>query len=447
MTPTNSHSIRPVASGGDNIFARKESKVRSYARSFPAVFTRAEGAYIYDRDGRAWLDFLAGAGSLNYGHNPAPLRDALLEYIRSDGITHSLDLHTEAKAAFLEAFERLILAPRGLDYVVQFTGPTGANAVEAALKLARKVTGRTNVITFTNGFHGVTLGALAMTGNQHHRGGAGIAMPGAVRMPFAGYLGEDGDTLGYLEKALGDPSSGLEHPAAVIVETVQGEGGLNVASSEWLARLVEICKRHDILTIVDDIQAGCGRTGTFFSFEPAGIKPDIVTLSKSLSGMGLPFAVTLIRRDLDVWNPGEHNGTFRGNNHAFVTATAALREFWSDDAFAADVRRKAQIVGNRLEAIAGAHRDSIEVRGRGLMQGLAFANPEHAGKVSRAAFRRGLVVETSGPHDEVMKCLCPLTITDRELHRGLDILEDAVNEALNDGETRRVRIAAGGQNR
>ena len=443
MTPKDPQTIRPVEKTTD-IFSRQESKVRSYARSFPAVFTKAEGSCVYDRDGRAWLDFLAGAGSLNYGHNHPALRDALLEYIRSNGIAHSLDLHTEAKAAFLDAFEKLILAPRGLDYVVQFTGPTGANSVEAALKLARKATGRTNVVTFTNGFHGVTLGALAMTGNQHHRGGAGIPLQGAIRMPFEGYLGDGVDTLDYLEKALGDPSSGLEHPAAVIVEAVQGEGGLNVASPEWLARLQEICRRHGILTILDDIQAGCGRTGTFFSFEPADIRPDIVTLSKSLSGMGLPFAVTLIRRDLDVWKPGEHNGTFRGNNHAFVTATAALRTFWADDRFAADVRRKAGLVENRLQAIASQYAGHIEVRGRGLMQGLAFTDPKHATAVSRAAFRRGLVIETSGPHDEVMKCLCPLTIDDRDLHRGLDILEDSVAEVLADQQDRRVRIAAGG---
>jgi len=328
---------------------------------------------------------------------------------------------------------------------VQFTGPTGANSVEAALKLVRKATGRSGVVTFTNGFHGVTLGALAMTGNQHHRGGAGIALPGAIRMPFDGYLGDGVETLDYFEKALDDPSSGVGHPAAVIVETVQGEGGLNVASPAWLARLQGLCERHGILTIFDDIQAGCGRTGTFFSFEPAGVRPDIVTLSKSLSGMGLPFAVTLIRRDLDVWEPGEHNGTFRGNNHAFVTATAALRSYWADDTFAAEVRRKSAIVTNRLQAIAGEHAGRVEIRGRGLMQGLAFDEPQHATAVSRAAYRRGLVIETSGPHDDVIKCLCPLTITDRDLHRGLDILEDAVAGVLAGQSDRRVRIAAGGR--
>ncbi|PZN31480.1 MAG: diaminobutyrate--2-oxoglutarate transaminase, partial [Proteobacteria bacterium] len=358
--------IRPVASRRDT-FARHESGVRSYARSFPAVFTRAQGVRIHDDQGNVYFDFLAGAGSLNYGHNHPQLRRALIDYIEQQGIAHSLDLHTAAKAEFLEKFSAHILRPRGLSYVAQFTGPTGANAVEAALKLARKYTGRHGVIAFTNGFHGVTLGALAMTGNAHHRGGAGLPLAGSMRMPYDGYLGEDVDTLEYLEKALSDASSGIDHPAAVIVETVQGEGGLNAARIEWLQGLEALCRRHDILLIVDDIQAGCGRTGTFFSFEPAGLKPDMVTLSKSLSGMGLPFALTLIRRDLDVWKPGEHNGTFRGNNHAFVTAAAAIEHFWSDDTFAAEVRRKAGVMSARLNEIAAHHAGLVSVKGRGLM--------------------------------------------------------------------------------
>src|SRR5690606_1804792 len=282
-----------------------------------SLFSRAAGSYLYDEQGRGYLDFLAGAGSLNYGHNHPVLRAALIDYIERQGVAHSLDLHTTAKASFLESLENVVLRPRGLPYLAQFTGPTGANAVEAAVKLARKYTSRRGVVAFTNGFHGVTLGALALTGNSHHRGGAGVELNGAIRMPYEGYLGENVDTLEYFEKTLGDPSSGVDLPAAVIVETVQGEGGLNTASAAWLRRLQTLCRKHGMLLIVDDIQAGCGRTGRFFSFEEAGITPDIVTLSKSLSGMGLPFAITLLRRELDVWKPGEHNGTFRGNNHAF----------------------------------------------------------------------------------------------------------------------------------
>lgn len=428
MSP--SSAVAPFESA-KGIFTRRESRVRSYSRSFPSVFARAVGAYIYDTAGRAYLDFLSGAGSLNYGHNHSALQEALIEYLREQGIAHSLDLHTTAKARFLEAFEELILKPRALGYVMQFTGPTGANCVEAALKLARKTTGRTQIVSFTNGFHGVTLGALAATGNSHHRNAAGVGLNDVIRMPYDGYLGAGIDSLDYFEKCLLDPSSGISKPAAVILETVQGEGGLNVASIAWLRRLEALCHKHGMLLIVDDIQAGCGRTGTFFSFEPSDIRPDLVTLSKSLSGMGLPLAVTLIRRDLDIWEPGEHNGTFRGNNHAFVTAAATLKHFWSTDAFSADVRRKAHIVTDRLSSMVKTYGgEQLAIKGRGLMQGLACKDPAHAAAVSRAAFQRGLIIETSGPHDEVIKCLCPLVIEDSDLHRGLELLDGSLREVL-----------------
>lgn len=271
------------------IFDEIESEVQSYARSFPRVFHKAQGEFLYDEDGKQYLDFLAGAGTLNYGHNNPLFKKELLQYIQDDGITHGLDLHTKAKREFLEAFSDKILKPRNLNYVMQFTGPTGSNAVEAALKLARNVKGRENIIAFTNGFHGVSLGALATTGNSHHRGAAGVSLSGTFRMPYDGYLGDDIDTNEYLDKVLSDSSSGIDLPAAVIVETVQGEGGINVASFEWLQNLEAVCRKHDILLIIDDVQAGCGRTGTYFSFEDAGIKPDIITMSKSLGGYGTPF--------------------------------------------------------------------------------------------------------------------------------------------------------------
>ncbi|MDZ7668060.1 MAG: diaminobutyrate--2-oxoglutarate transaminase [Gammaproteobacteria bacterium] len=407
-----------------NIFDKLESSVQSYARSIPAVFARARGSYVYDESGKAYLDFLSGAGSLNYGHNHPYLKQKLLDYIADDGITHSLDLHTEAKARFLETLNRCILEPRGLSYKVQFPGPTGTNAVEAALKIARKVTGRETVVSFTNGFHGVSLGALAVSGNEHHRGAAGVSLQGTFRVPYAGYLGDGMDTLDYLEKLLDDASSGLELPAAVILEAVQGEGGLNVASDRWLQRLEALCRERDILLIVDDIQAGCGRTGTFFSFEPSGIKPDIVTLSKSLSGMGLPLAVTLIRPDIDDWEPGEHNGTFRGNNHAFVTAAAALEHFWEDDSFQQDVQAKSELVRERLSRLARSFK--LEHRGRGLMQGLVMPSGDVAGEVTARALEQGLIIETAGPEDEVVKLFCALTIDREDLVKGLDIIESAV---------------------
>lgn len=411
------------------IFERLESNVRGYCRAFPTVFTSARGAELEDESGRRYVDFFAGAGTLNYGHNHPQLKQALLDYISDDGIVHGLDMATASKRRFMDRFEQLILKPRGLNYKLQFTGPTGTNAVEAALKIARLVTGRTNIVSFTNGFHGVSLGALATTANSHYREGAGINAPGVTFMPYDGYLGADVDTIAYLDKALSDGSSGLDQPAAVIVESVQGEGGINVASIDWLRRLEEVCKRHGVLLILDDIQMGCGRTGRFFSFEQAGLKPDIVTLSKSLSGYGLPFAMVLMKPELDQWKPGQHNGTFRGNNLAFVTAAATLERFWQDDEFSIDIQRKGELLRQRLEAIVADY-SGLNVRGRGMVQAIDCGDGELAGQITRNAFERGLIIETSGSDDQVVKCLPPLVIDDTQLKQGLDILGASVDAAL-----------------
>jgi len=414
-----------------SIFNELESEVQCYARNIPNTLLKAKGAEIWDVNGHRYLDFLAGAGALNYGHNNPILKKALLDFIEKDGITHSLDLHTTAKEEFLTVMRNHILRPRNLDYKIQFTGPTGTNAVEAALKLARKVTGRTNVICFTNGFHGVSTGALAATGNKHHRGGSGIPLSGTTFCPFDGYIDDTFDTIEYLSTLLEDNSSGLDLPAAVIVETVQGEGGLNTARISWLQRLQTLCRKHEILLIVDDIQAGCGRTGTFFSFESAGIIPDIVTLSKSLSGYGLPLSIVLFRRELDIWKPGEHNGTFRGNNHAFITATAMLKEYWSNLDFSNNVKEKSFYLSNRLEKMKSRFKNNIkETRGRGMMRGLCFYDPYLAEKVIADAYTKGLIIERSGPNDEVIKFLMPLIITIDQLNEGLDILENSILETV-----------------
>ena len=410
---------------------RLESKVRSYCRHFPVVFTKAKGSTLEDEEGNQYIDFLAGAGALNYGHNDPVLKEKLLEYIEADNIVHGLDLATEAKRAFMETFESLILLPRKMRYKMQFTGPTGTNAVEAAMKIARNVTGRQTIVSFTNGFHGVTLGSVAATGNSHFRDGCGIQPQGAVFMPYDGYMGDEIDTIEYLDKMLTDRSSGLDHPAAVIVETIQGEGGINVASFKWLRSLEQVCLKHGILMIVDDIQVGCGRTGTFFSFEEAGISPDIITLSKSLSGYGLPLSLVLMKPELDQWKPGEHNGTFRGNNLAFVTARAALEEYWKDDSFEREVKRKGEIVRERLERLVDLdERGVLSARGRGMMQALDCESGDLAAAISTLAFKNGLIMETSGSEDQVLKCLIPLTINYDELKRGLSILEESVIEAL-----------------
>ncbi|MBV1691344.1 diaminobutyrate--2-oxoglutarate transaminase [Novosphingobium sp. G106] len=424
-------SPQPSATRSDfPIYKKMESRVRTYSRAMPREFTTAEGPWMTDDQGGRYLDFLSGCSTLNYGHNHPVLRDALLEYIREDGIAHSLDLHTRAKAAFLTELNSTILEPRGLSFKAMFTGPTGTNAVEAALKLARKITGRQHVIAFTNGFHGMTLGALACTGNTGKRGGAGIPLTHVSHEPYDGYFGEDVDTAELLQQRLSDPSSGLDAPAAFLVETVQGEGGLNVASAKWLRKIARIAKEHGALLIIDDIQAGCGRTGHFFSFEQAGIAPDIVTLAKSLSGMGLPFALTLFKPDLDVWEPGEHNGTFRGNCHAFVTATAALRHFWRNENFQQDIRRRSDILKSGLEQIASRYGELASVKGRGMMRGIDVGSGKLASEITAAAFDKGIIIETSGPHDEVVKVLAPLTIDDEILANGLALLADAFDEVM-----------------
>jgi diaminobutyrate-2-oxoglutarate transaminase len=411
-----------------SIYENRESVVRSYARTMPRQFNRAENVWMLDSQDGRYLDFLSGCSTLNYGHNHPVLKEALIDYVSSDGIAHGLDLHTDAKAEFLKTFESHILKPRGLDYRAMFTGPTGTNAVEAAIKLARKVTGRELVVAFTNGFHGMTLGALACTGNAAKRSGAGVPLSHVSHEPYEGYYGPDVDTSALLERRLSDPSSGLDAPAAIIVETVQGEGGLNAASPEWLRAIADIATRHGALLIVDDIQAGCGRTGSFFSFEGMGFTPDIVTMAKSLSGMGLPFALTLLRPELDRWSPGEHNGTFRGNNHAFVTATAALRHFWKDGIFEQDIRRKGQLLEQRLGTIAAGF--GLSTRGRGMMRGLNVMSGEIAEIITSACFAAGLIIETSGAHDEIVKVLAPLIIDDADLTIGLDILEESVRTVL-----------------
>lgn len=412
-----------------DIFNQLESNVRGYCRSFPVVFTKAQNALLTDSEGNEYIDFLGGAGTLNYGHNNPKFKQALIDYIQADGMTHGLDMYTNAKQAFLESFQQRILEPRGMDYRMQFTGPTGTNAVEAALKIARKNTGRHTIVSFTNGFHGVTQGSVAVTANQKYKESVGMPLPGVQFMPYDGYLG-DFDTLTYFEKALQDKSSGLGHPAGVIVECIQGEGGLNVASKEWMQRLQEICKRYDMVLIVDDIQAGCGRSGTFFSFEEFGIEPDVITLSKSLGGYGLPMAVVLLKEELDSWKPGEHNGTFRGNNHAFITARQALEHYWADDSFAKEVQEKASFLKSQLKRIQAAHGGQMKHKGRGIMQGLEFLDGETAERVTQLAFERNLIIETSGSEGQVVKVLCPLTIPMTELAQGLNILDECISDVM-----------------
>lgn len=407
-----------------------ESNVRSYSRSFPAIFSRARGSIMLTECGRKVIDFLSGAGTLNYGHNNHRIKAAITEYLASDAVVHGLDMATPAKLKFLETFSSVILRERDLLYRFQFTGPTGASAIEAALKLSRKVTGRQNIISFTNGYHGMSLGALAASGNHFYRAAGSASLPGTTFVPYDGYLGPAVDTTDYLQKLLVDEGSGIDRPAAVLVETVQGEGGINVAGKEWLQAIQAVAKNAGALFIVDDIQMGCGRTGDFFSFEFAALSPDIVVLSKSLSGYGLPLSMLLIKEEVDAWQPGEHTGTFRGNNLALVSATAAIDLYWRSQTFSREVQRMGELMRRRLEAIACEHGNSFVVRGRGMALGLDCQMPEIAEVTARKAFEKGLMVERCGSVDQVVKFLPALTIDYETLNRGLEIFEESLAEAV-----------------
>lgn len=412
------------------IFEEMESEVRGYVRAFPAVFDQAKGAFLYDEQGNQYIDFFAGAGTLNYGHNNPLISAAMIDYLQRDGIVHGLDKATVAKKAFLQKFRDTILVPRNLDYKVQFTGPTGTNAVETALKLARMVKRRSNIIAFTNGYHGLTMGSLAVTGNDFYRDESYGARNNADSVPFDGYLGADVNTIDYLHKFISDKSSGIDLPAAIIVETVQGEGGINVASTRWLQELSALCGEFDILLIIDDIQMGNGRTGTFFSFEEAGIRPDMVTVSKSIGG-GLPMALLLMRPELDQWKPGEHTGTFRGNNLAFIAATQAL-SYWDNDDFSESIRYKGRIMEEELTKIIDKYSDSLEItlRGRGMVWGLDFARGGFPGEISKAAFKNRLLIELAGSEDNVLKFLPPLIIEEETLREGLALIDQVIGELI-----------------
>jgi diaminobutyrate-2-oxoglutarate transaminase len=411
------------------IFENIESRVRGYVRSFPVIFKSAKGAYLIDEMDKTYIDFFAGAGTLNYGHNNDQISQAMIQYLQSDGILHGLDMATIAKQKFMQKFCDTILEPRNMEYKMQFTGPTGTNAVETAIKLARMVKGRSNIVSFTNGYHGLTMGSLAVTGNNFYRDEAYISRSNVSFLPYDGYLGPDFNTLDFFRKLLIDNSSGLDLPAAVILETIQAEGGVNVASNTWLRELALLCHEFDILLIIDDIQVGNGRTGDFFSFEEAGIKPDIITLSKAIGG-GLPLALLLIRPDLDQWKPGEHTGTFRGNNLAFVASREALH-YWDNIQLSESVKYKGAVIEKELLGIAKTYPElNAEIRGRGMIWGLEIQERGLCSQISETCFENGLVIELAGADDQVIKFLPPLIIDEETLLKGIGIVEQSIKTIL-----------------
>ena len=413
-------------------FETYESNVRGYSRQFPVLLATAKDATITTSNGDQLLDFFAGAGGLNYGHNQTDIKRAMIDYLQRDGIIHALDMATEAKLDFIDTFVGTILQPRGMDdYKLQFTGPTGTNAVEAALKLARKVTGRTTIVAFENGFHGVSLGSLAVTSNPHFRNAAGVPLTNALFLTYDDASVSVESAVERLHEEFEALIAEYGEPAGVIVEAIQGEGGVNAARPEWLRALRTLTQEHGVCLILDDIQAGCGRSGDFFAFEQSGIKPDMITLSKSISGSGLPMALLLIQREFDVWKPSEHNGTFRGNNLAFVSARAAIERFWSNNALSEDVKRKAVIIEGALDALIDRYPTVLMRRkGRGMMQGVEFHDAELAGRTAQWCFENGLIIERAGRDDEVLKLLAPLTIDDQDLATGLSIINDAISEVV-----------------
>lgn len=414
-----------------SVFAQHESNVRSYCRSFPALFARAKGPFLYTASGREYIDFFAGAGTLNYGHNPEGIKQRLLAYIAEDGISHGLDFYTAAKRDFIEAFVTRVLAPRGLHYKLQFSGPTGANAVEAALKLARRITGRQGVFSFMGAYHGLSLGSLAATANAGMRAAAGTGLHDVSFMPYPDGRLRGVDSLAYIEYVLSDSHSGIARPAAIIVETIQAEGGIVVAPTDWLVGLRALCSRHGIVLICDDIQVGCYRSGPYFSFERAGITPDIVTLSKSISGYGLPMSLVLVKPELDVWKPGEHTGTFRGNQLAFVggLAAIALAESLSLEAL---VVRKQRLFQTFLDERITPLDARLVTRGIGMIWGIDCGEIANglAERVSARCFELGLVLETAGRNSSVLKFLPPLVTADDVLERGFAIVERALKDCL-----------------
>ena len=407
------------------IFEILESNVRFYCRSYPTIFKKAYDCFLEDINGIKYIDFFSGAGALNYGHNHPKIKDAIINYIKDDGICHSLDMATVAKKEFLSNFNKIILEPRKMNYKLQFCGPTGANAVEAAIKLARKITARQSIITFTNAFHGVSLGALSLTGSISKREAAGVSLNNTVFMPYENYFGTEIDTIQYIDRYLSDPSSGVSPPAAFILETIQAEGGINVASADWLIKLQDIARKYGSLLIIDDIQVGCGRTGSFFSFEDFGISPDLVCLSKSLSAYGLPLSLVLIKPEHDIWEPGEHNGTFRGNNLAFIAANEGLK-FWQDNNFKENVNINIQLLEEMLCNIVIDTNNLVKLKGRGMIRGIEFQNDDIAKKVTAMCFNKGLIIETAGPKDQIIKLLSPINIKSEYLERGINILKENI---------------------
>lgn len=415
--------------------AQHESNARTYPRRLPIAVRRGYGSFIEDVDGNVFLDFLAGAGVLSLGHSHPEVADAvraqLGEYV------HGLDFPTPAKDSFTQALLHMLPGPWQDTMKMHFCGPTGANAVEAAIKLCKTVTGRGSIVSFQGGFHGSTAAAMAVTGDVRAKQPVADGLPGVHFFPYSychrcplGLIPDSCATncATYLERTLTSSQSGIAKPAAVILELVQGEGGVIPATPEFVHRVRQVTLDLDIPLIVDEVQTGCGRTGTWFACERYGMRPDVIVASKALSGIGLPVALILYDQALDVWAPGAHIGTFRGHQLAFAAGVKAL-EIIKRDNVLANVRARETQLREGLQGLRGHHPWVADVRGMGLMWGVELADPTTgapasalAETVQRAALCAGLLLETGGPDDCVIRLLPPLTVTEREVDQALAIL-------------------------
>ena len=430
--------------------ARFESNVRSYPRKLPLAIAKAHGLWVTDVEGNTYLDCLAGAGTLALGHNHEAIMASLDGFLTSGMPMHTLDLTTPVKDAFSETLLSL-LPGQGRDYCLQFCGPSGADAVEASIKLAKTATGRSNIISFSGAYHGMTHGALALTGNTGPKDAVASLMPGVQFLPYPheyrcplGLGGEAGtEALSYyFTQFIEDVESGVSLPAAVILEAVQGEGGVNPAPDSWLRQIREVTRKHGILLILDEVQAGFGRTGKMFAFEHAGIEPDIIVLSKVVGG-GLPLAVLGIRREFDAWAPGNHSGTFRGNQMAMATGLATL-EVLQRQNLAGQSARRGQWLKDQLMLLQPHYPAMGQVRGRGLMLGIEIVDErkpadrlgsfpidaELALVIQQQCFKQGLLLERGGRNGNVIRLLPPLIITDEQCQLVIQRFEEALKAAL-----------------
>lgn len=413
------------------VFERRESEVRGYCRHFPVMFKEGKNSEIFSAEGERYIDFFAGAGALAFGHNNPYIKKKVLDYMNTDGIIQELDLYTPVTENFFKTFEEVVLKPRGLDYRIQFCNASGANSVEAALKLARKYTGRSNVLACTGSYHGQSLGALAVTSGVHGRGGAGVSLDNVTFVPYATDMETEEKSLEYIRWILTDDHSGITKPAAIILEAVQGEGGIKVPSANWLKGIRQICDENDMLMICDEIQAGIGRTGKFFSFEWGEVVPDIVTVSKSIGGLGLPLAMVLMKPEIDKWSPGEHTGTFRGNQLSLLGATALL-EYYRDNDMDEEVLRKGRIIEEFMDKFIKPIDSRIQVRGIGMFWGIDFSaiDSSLAEKVQAEAVKRHLIADICGRNECVFKLLAPVTIEDNVLLEGLEVIKESIKTVL-----------------